>query len=93
MTFGEVKETSALLQPSQAVENPELTRKQGEAFAGVLSWWGGAAVADAERAPRRSGTIPNRARCPWRGTRREADVARRAGVAVQVQRAPPVAEN
>ena len=60
MTFGEVKETlGILLQPSQAVENPELTRKQGEAFAGVRFVVGGGNRRRRRRgAPRRSGTTP-----------------------------------
>ena len=73
MTFGEVKETlGILLQPSQALEDPEAARKQGEAFAGVRFVVGGGEPPSPtpRRAPRRLGTIPNRARCPWRGTRR-----------------------
>ena len=52
MTFGEVKETlGILLQPAQAVEDPQAARKMGEAFAGVRFVTGGGddAVADAER--------------------------------------------
>ena len=52
MSFGEVKETlGILLQPAQAVEDPQAARKMGEAFAGVRFVTGGGddAVADAER--------------------------------------------
>lgn len=52
MSFGEVKETlGILLQPAQAVEDPQAARKMGEAFAGVRFVTGGGddAVADTER--------------------------------------------
>ena len=92
MTFGEVKETlGILLQPSQAVENPELTRKQGEAFAGVRFVVGGGNRRRRRRGARRG----DRERFPTvrgvRGGVRGVGGGRgagRAGVAVQVQRAP-----
>ena len=56
MTFGEVKETlGILLQPAQAVEDPQAARKMGEAFAGVRFVVGGGGDAELHDAERRVG--------------------------------------
>ena len=98
MTFGEVKETlGILLQPSQAVENPELTRKQGEAFAGVRFVVGGGetAVADAEARAAAIGNDSQPCAVSVEGYEAwEADVARGArALPFKYNEPPPVAEN
>ena len=98
MTFGEVKETlGILLQPSQAVENPELTRKQGEAFAGVrfVVGGGGTAVADAEARAAAIGNDSQPCAVSVEGYEAwEADVARGArALPFKYNEPPPVAEN
>ena len=97
MTFGEVKETlGILLQPSQAVENPELTRKQGEAFAGVrFVVGGGEPPSPAAGARRAIGNDSQPCAVSVEGYEAwEADVARGArALPFKYNEPPPVAEN
>jgi catechol 2,3-dioxygenase-like lactoylglutathione lyase family enzyme len=98
MTFGEVKETlGILLQPSQALEDPEAARKRGEAFAGVRFVVGGGetAVADAEARAAAVGNDSQPCAVSAEGYEAwEADVARGArALPFKYNEPPPVAEN
>ena len=98
MTFGEVKETlGILLQPSQALEDPEAARKQGEAFAGVrfVVGGGGTAVADAEARAAAVGNDSQPCAVSVEGYEAwEADVAGGArALPFKYNEPPPVAEN
>jgi len=98
MTFGEVKETlGILLQPSQALEDPEAAKKRGEAFAGVRFGGGGGetAVADAEARAAAVGNDSQPCAVSAEGYEAwEADVARGArALPFKYNEPPPVAEN